>query len=144
MSNGNDEIRWQRERRDSILLVEYQKSQDSAEHHDTLLWTATGLIVTGLIAIFSFAANHQSSLVFPVLGMILSALLWFFVYSFASFRKQKYDRCKEIELELEMKQHSESRSGSQRMVVFLLSALSFIVWLLWLCKELSYRWNGSN
>ncbi len=132
----------ERLRRDRILLIEYQKAQDSAEHHDKLLWSAVGLIATGMASVLFFAASHpavhrasKTRLIFPGIGVVLSCLLNFFVKSFAKFRNQKYELCKIIEHELGMSQHRGSRSGGQQLLVSCVSCLcgvSFFLWLAWL------------
>jgi hypothetical protein len=141
MADG-DEGRWQRERRDRILIAEYQKTQDSAEHHDNLLWIVVALILSGMAAIVTLALKHPSEYVpaadfiFPSLGIILSTLLCFCVYSFGLIRNQKYGRCKAIESELGMAQHRGTGATHQRAVVFILSMGSLIGFLVWLSLEI--------
>jgi len=37
-----------------VLLVEYQAAQESAQHHDNLIWTVTALIWGGMFVLFWF------------------------------------------------------------------------------------------
>jgi hypothetical protein len=132
-------------RNQDVLLVEYQKAQDSAEHHDRLLWVVVGLLVSAIAALFAIPPGHRQPhdslwmrLYPPVLGILLTFLLSYFVYSFASFRRQKYERCKAIERILGMEQHLKLKSPQpgQRHVVYGLSFLFLLVWILRLCWEL--------
>lgn len=122
-----------------VKLVEYQKAQDSAEHHDRLLWQAVGLLTAGMAALVAITGSPPSNQTTfgrfypPVFGIILSGFLVFFVWSFGRFRKQKYDRCKVLESELGMQQHSLSRGTSQRLVVYIFAGFSVVGWLVRLC-----------
>jgi hypothetical protein len=122
-----------------IDLVEYQKTQESAEHHDRLLWGAVGLLTTGMAPLLAVASHKQDSTLArfypPVLGMILSVLLIYFVWSFGTIRLKKYERCKQLELKHKMQQHNSTPRTGQRWVVYTLSGLSFVAWLLRLCWQ---------
>jgi hypothetical protein len=130
-----------------IQLVEYQKAQDSAEHHDALLWTVVGILTSGIAALFGFGLEYYDGkhpkwmfIFLASLGMLLSALITFFVRSFSTIRQQKYGRCREIEESLGMKQHRELRCwGPQRFVVYMVSGIFFIVWLILLYTHLCSR-----
>lgn len=128
---------------EQILLVEYGKAQDSAEHHDTLLWAAISLIVTGMGALVGFslraspaAGRPADKLFFAICGLVLSVLLCFFVWTFAALRNQKYKRCKEIEFRLGMEQHSRTTGHHQVVVVWFLSGVFFGFFLVQLCRIL--------
>lgn len=141
MSNGSaptgDEL--------TILLEEYGKTQESAQHHDTLLWTVVGILFSGIAALFGFALQYfdgehpkwQFGLI-AILGMLSSALISFFVASFAGIRKQKYCRCRQIERRLVMRNHlGLKRWYPQRAVMYTISGLFFLTWLVLLCVRLS-------
>lgn len=97
-----------------VLLVEYQKAQDSAEHHDNLVGSVTslwlgsaifiGFVLSGLA---SRQAAHYKTVLYLViaLGMFLTFLVWTWANRASKLKKLKYDRCKEIEQALGMKQH---------------------------------------
>jgi hypothetical protein len=74
----------------------------------------------------------------PALGIIVSLLLFYFIYSFRSFRNQKYKRCKVIEGLLGMEQHSKLKVPKPRQihVVYALSGVFLLVWLWRICVEL--------
>jgi hypothetical protein len=123
-ANGNDE---HLTRRDEILLAEYQKAQDSAEHHDKLLWSVVGLILSGMTGLVAFAVTRPEAqlsflvrLLLPFLGVAFAILLMLFVRSFAAIRNFKYERCKGIEKELVMEQHLklQLQAPGQRHVVY--------------------------
>lgn len=121
-----------------ILLVEYQKAQDSAEHFDQLLWVVIGLLMTGMAGLLAIPPSDKISCESdwmrfypPVLGIIVSVLLFYFVDSFRAFRRQKYERCKVIEGLLGMEQHSKLKNPKPRQVyvVNVLSGAFLIVWI---------------
>jgi hypothetical protein len=120
-----------------VLLVEYQKAQDSAEHHDNLVGSVTslwlgsaifiGFVLTGL---GSGDAAHYKSVLYPViaLGVFLTVLVWTWAKRAGETKVQKYGRCKEIERTLGMKQHlrvGEARSWQDPAYATLLGLLLF-------------------
>ena len=126
-----------------IRLTEYTKAQDSAEHHDMLLWTVVGILISGMAALFGFALEYYEGhpkwmfTILAVLGMLLNSLICFFVYSFAKIRNLKYERCKRIEKCLGMHQHRALRNGfGQRCVVYSVAGIFFIGWVVWLTCSL--------
>ena len=56
---------------DPALLVEYEKAQDSAQHHDTLVWTVVSFIFSGMLVLLGFVV---SSLDKPQLKDVLYAV----------------------------------------------------------------------
>jgi len=127
-----------------ILLIEYQKAQDSAEHHDRLLWAVVGLLVTGMAALLVVQPGKTACVYRwtrfypPILGIIASFVLFYFVRSLRFFKNEKYKRCKVIERLLGMEQHSKLQSPKLRQVcvVYVLSGISLFVWICRLCGEL--------
>jgi hypothetical protein len=123
-----------------ILLVEYQKAQDSAEHHDnivgsvTSLWLGSaifiGFVLSGLAS--GDAADYKSVLYLViVLGMLLTVLVWTWATRVSELKKQKYERCKEIERILGMEQHlrvGPARRWQDHAYTALLGAL-LLAWL---------------
>ncbi|MBN2101739.1 MAG: hypothetical protein JW716_02625 [Candidatus Aenigmarchaeota archaeon] len=97
-------------REEEILLIEYQKSQDSAQHFDGLFWTVTSIL---LAASFILLGSADKLLLLPeiyqqiiyILGLLLIAVLEFLSFDFTRYTRIKYERCKEIEKHLGMKQH---------------------------------------
>jgi hypothetical protein len=108
-----------RSERLEILLVEYQKAQDSAEHHDALVWEVTTLNWIGSAVLMGFvlsgigshpSASHKLALLsIAFVGIMLSTFVWIWARQFGRFRNEKYSRCKAIEAELGMGQHSSTQ-----------------------------------
>jgi hypothetical protein len=103
--------------RRQILLVEYQKAQDSAEHHDNLVGSVTSLwlgsaILIGFVltALASPEATHFKSVLclVIVLGMFLTILALTWAERAGERKIEKYNRCKEIEELLGMEQHTRT------------------------------------
>ena len=129
----------------NILLSEYQKAQDSAEHHDNLVWTVSSIIIAGMLVLIGLSLDNlaNQSLRFlissiAIFGIILSIFLWKFKYSFKIIKNQKYARCKEIEKNLEMKQHRESKYSERVQTKFyrIILILFILIWIIILLKVL--------
>jgi len=98
-----------------ILLVEYQKAQDSAEHHDgrvsnvTNLWVGTAVLMGFVLsALTSKHGAHDHWWVLMLLGGVgiaLTLMAWAWSERANKLKRQKYARCKELERELGMRQH---------------------------------------
>jgi len=97
---------------DDIELTIYQKAQDSAEHHDKLLWTVTSIMWAGNLALLGFILNNMVSLLsshdnhysYKVLltlcsslGIILMICVKKFAYQFNAIKNEKYEICKQLE-----------------------------------------------
>lgn len=122
-----------------VLLVEYQAAQESAQHHDNLVWTVTTIIWGGTLVLFGFVLggldkpNLQLILTFlSILGIALTIGVWGFALQLNSVKRQKYRRCKDIEELLGMCQHQELKyaTGSQRIVYAIVAMNFIIVWLI--------------
>lgn len=97
------------------LLTEYGKAQDSAEHHDRLVWQVTSILWAANTLLLGFTLSALASgntllsrLISILLAVIGVVLLWMAAVMQTQFRdlkRQKYDRCKEIERTLGLKQH---------------------------------------
>jgi hypothetical protein len=97
------------------LLVEYQKAQDSAEHHDgrvanvTNLWVGTAVLMGFVLnALTTKHAAHDHWWVLVLLaaiGIDLTVMAWLWSERANELKVQKYARCKELELELGLHQH---------------------------------------
>lgn len=128
-----------------VLLVEYQAAQESAQHHDNLIWTVTAIIWGGMLVLFGFVlgnlANANLQLILTLLsiiGLVLTIAVLVFVLQFNLVMRQKYQRCKTIEKLLGMGQHSELKysSGLQKIIyniitVFFVIAWFTVIWLAW-------------
>ena len=122
-----------------VLLVEYQSAQESAQHHDNLVWTVTSIIWGGMLVLFGFVlgnldkANLRHVLtLLSILGIVLTIAVWGFALQLGDVRRQKYIRCKTIEELFGMCQHRELKyaKGSQGLVYGIVMMLFIIVWLI--------------
>lgn len=123
----------------SQFVVEYQKAQDSAQHHDTLAWSSFGVCIAANLALMGFVFKDLQQLdehriIFSlvcVLGITFTLATWIILFMFNNIKRHKYARCKELELILGFQQHlSLQYSGcTQRILV---SIIFFILFLLWL------------
>jgi hypothetical protein len=94
------------------LLVEYEKAQDSAQHHDSLLWTSVSFIFGGMLVLLGFVLDSldkkeaKSILwIVSVLGILLTVVAVLIAFQFNRVKQFKYDRCREIEEQIGGKQH---------------------------------------
>jgi 4-amino-4-deoxy-L-arabinose transferase-like glycosyltransferase len=124
------------------LLVEYQAAQDSAQHHDSLVWTTTGIIWGAGLVLIGFVIENMndprlkvSIIATSVLAILLLVYLWVMALTLGSVRNQKYARCKEIEKVFQFEQHSKLRYPNRSgrifygviMVVFIVSWILIII-----------------
>jgi hypothetical protein len=127
---------------EAALLVEYQTAQESAQHHDTLVWSVTSVMWGGSLVLMGFVlaaprTPESSTLVtiVGVLGVALTLCAWRFAWQFNALKRQKYLRCKQIEAQLHMQQHTNLRwpSGNQRILygVLMLSFVAAWMLLIW-------------
>jgi len=130
-----------------ILLTEYQKSQDSAQHFDNLIWTSAGIsfAAIGGIIISSLESTTYIKIALFVSGIIILIFESVFISIFKQYKNLKYKRCKLIEKKLENNdlkhietmQHNlteiclgNSIKGSgvlYTLITFLLMVLSFLI-----------------
>lgn len=129
-----------------FLLLEYEMAQNSAQHHDGLLWSVSTLTWGVSSVLMGFVLNNLSNtqhsiimLLFCVLGCLIILCAWYFTLQFRSIRNQKYKRCLELEVVFSFNQHtnlkhkksSQTRLYSAVMVLFILTwSLVFIKVLL--------------
>lgn len=137
------------QQKDERLHLQYQTAQGSAQHHDSLAWTTTGivwganLVLLGFVlASFTQGKVKVLSTIMSVLGILLIAAVWRFVRIWQCVRLRKYNVCQQIEEseEFEHSHHlgekSDYPSGEMSLwygvisVAFLLTWLGIIV-MLW-------------
>ncbi len=97
-------------------LVEYQKTQDSAQHHDTLVWSITSLNWVGSALLMGFVLSGLGTaksipqkvalIVVSLVGIVLAMLVWCWARQMRGVKVAKYERCKELEALFGMKQHT--------------------------------------
>ncbi len=125
-----------------ILLKEYEKAQDSAQHHDNLVWSITsvnwvgsGVLMSAVLQGLSRPStffNKTALIGLSTVGILLAVLVWRWTYQMRRVKVSKYLRCKEIETTLGMKQHSDLKyqHASQTRGYGLLMSLFITVWFL--------------
>jgi hypothetical protein len=125
------------------LLVEYQAAQDSAEHHDNLVWTVTSTMWGASLILLGFTFGQIGKpglgaliIIISFLGISLSVFVWIFALQLNNLKRQKYERCRELEEELGLLQHtnhSKHPRGSQRYLYAVIMALFIAAWciVLW-------------
>ena len=125
-----------------VFLVEYQAAQDSAQHHDNLVWTITSLNWVGSAVLIGFVLGKiddaspllakYSLLPITFVGMALTGCVWLWAYQMRGVKLAKYMRCQALERILGMEQHSKLtyKASSQTKTYGLLMALFLLVWAL--------------
>lgn len=94
---------------ESVLLVEYEQAQSSAQHHDSLVWTVSNALWAISLVLFGFMVNILASdvlrcaelflpLVFVtvITGSALPLFAMLFQNQLATVKRHKYLRCKAI------------------------------------------------
>ncbi len=118
-------------------LTEYEMAQNSAEHHDNLVWSVSTLNWGVSSVLLGFVLNNitESSLgivvlLFCLIGIFLILCSWLFARQFRSIRNQKYKRCKELEKELGLVQHTniKHKDGSQSKIYSMIMVLFIVTW----------------
>lgn len=120
------------EERQRALLVEYTAAQNSAQHHDSLVWTTVGLVLSAELILLGFVIqnfnNPQVSWIIILASALALILLVFLLITYSylrSVRNQKYRRCKELEEELNLQQHRKlvykERVGKKSLITVLCS-----------------------
>lgn len=117
------------------FLTEYQASQASAEHHDSLVWTVTSIIWTGNLILLGFVLSNLAqpntrmlSTILCLLGILLVICVCVFALTFADIKRQKYARCKVLEARWGFKQHSQLRYlACVQTVLYVVVTLAFLV-----------------
>jgi hypothetical protein len=123
---------------ETILLAEYNAAQNSAQHHDNLIWTVTSIIWTAnvlLIGAVLGSINKDNlkwlSIALSLLGLILCLSVWRFTWQFHAIVDQKYGRCKEIENKFGvMEQQSKVKYslGKQNKINTFIILLFVVIW----------------
>jgi 1,4-dihydroxy-2-naphthoate octaprenyltransferase len=118
-------------------LLEYEMAQASAEHHDNLVWSVSTLTWGVSSVLLGFVLNNITKnslgvvvLMFCLIGIFLILCSWSFARQFRDLRNQKYKRCKELELELGIIQHTviKYKNGSQTTMYSIIMILFLITW----------------
>lgn len=131
-------------------LLEYEMAQSSAEHHDNLVWSVSTLTWGVSSVLLGFVLNNISKnslgitvLLFCLIGIFLILCSWSFARQFRDLRNQKYNRCKQLELELGINQHRmiKYKNGSQTTMYSIIMILFLITWSVVFIKVLGSFWG---
>ncbi|MGA7442212.1 MAG: hypothetical protein WBW82_08590 [Candidatus Sulfotelmatobacter sp.] len=80
----------------------YEQCQQSAEHHDTLLWEVTYIVWGSTLLLLGFVLEAIGQhpllcLITSLLSIFMTVMVHSFTGTFAKIRDYKYDICKKIE-----------------------------------------------
>ncbi|WP_145440912.1 hypothetical protein [Gimesia chilikensis] len=123
------------------LLVEYSAAQSSAEHHDKLVWTLTSYSWTASFALYGIATEYLKAeyhktfkILACIFGVALILAAWHFAKQYREIKNSKYNRCKEIESLLGMRQHQATekihKKRSQLLYLKEMTILFVFIWVL--------------
>ncbi len=128
-----------------IIAVEYQKAQDSAEHHDSLVWTTTSIIWGASLVLLGFVLQaitpgKESPLIhikilmtlICIFGIMLIRVVCKCMNIFAKVREKKYEKCKELELSLGFSQHRKMEyypKGKMRLLYVTITRWFYVIWV---------------
>lgn len=128
------------------FLIEYQTAQESAQHHDNLVWTITSIIWGASLILLGLILNqlHSNDLkyILTLLILLIMTLIifaWKFSFDLNNIKNQKYKRCKEIESKFNMNQHTNLNytSGFQKLIYNGITVFYIIIWVV----ILIYIWS---
>lgn len=129
------------EQSEEVSRLTYETAQQSAEHHDTVLWEATYIVwgsTTLLLGFVLEAINQQPFLCLITAGLsiFMTIMVLVLVLSFRKVRNRKYAICQEIEgaLSFKWKQHQEMEAptypkGKQTRWYIAATVVFVLVWL---------------
>ena len=95
------------------------------------MWGAS-LILLGFV--LQHIDNPQLThivLLVSILGILMNVKVWVYTHQLAAVKNHKYDRCKVIESQLGLKQHStlDYASGRQKLFYSAVMILFIVVWV---------------
>ena len=124
-------------------LLEYEMAQNSAEHHDNLVWSVSTITWGVSSVLLGFVLNNITKdslgvvvLLFCLIGIFLILCSWLFARQFRDLRNQKYKRCKKLEAELGISQHTmiKYKDGSQTSMYSIIMVLFLVTWSVVIAK----------
>jgi hypothetical protein len=149
LSNGTDQTPRQPEPEGAaVALAEYAAAQDSAQHHDSITWTVISIVWGASLVLMGFILSNLKDqplrpllTVLCILGILLTACVWYARGKLNEIKKQKYERCKELEKVLGMKQHTvlQYPKGHIGSALAIMSIAFILAWLtvlfsIWCCQ----------
>jgi len=123
-------------RKEQILLTEYKKSQDSAEHFSTLAWTVISIFLAGSFLLITKVSNMSKCIAIysSILSLASTIVVWYFVMDFRGLMKIKYERCKEIEKYFKiLDQHTRTKYYKRIPQKYFIAVLMLLLILFWVC-----------
>lgn len=136
---------------DEELLAEYQAAQNSAQHHDTIIWSINSVVWGASLLLLGFLLNRSPDpsmklivTLVSILGILLIIKVWTYTFQLAELKRQKYNRCKEIEEKFNLQQHRNVKwkSGRQKFLYSAVMLLFIVIWIVvawtylkpWICQ----------
>jgi hypothetical protein len=123
----------------NYVLTEYEKAQDSAEHHNTIMWN---LIYIGIgLSLFILYKVHTEN--YPIEGEMLAfgaVILAYFSYIIFRSNKNKYIKykvCKEIEEKNKILLGQHKKAGLNAFSYFILNSIISGIFLAYFYSILS-------
>ena len=121
------------------LLEEYRAAQESAHHHDNLIWTTSGIVWAGNFVLLGYAVDRsfpQADRLVPfgcLLGFLLTLAMWRVAFVWNEVKNVKYQRCREIETQFGMRQHRNVEAiypqGEMKVWYAMVSAAIAAAWI---------------
>ena len=129
------------------LIEEYKLAQSSAEHHDKLLWSTSGLVWGASLILLGYVSKDHSlsnkgiPIVFvSLLGIALTIAVWWMTYIWNTVMGIKYKRCQQIEEELGLHQNIDLEKvypkGRMKWLYAVVSIFFLWTWLTILLNNL--------
>ncbi|MBI4020919.1 MAG: hypothetical protein HY369_01615 [Candidatus Aenigmarchaeota archaeon] len=125
---------------EDAALAEYAAAQASAEHHDNLAWSATGILWVASTVLLGFVLQVMSEgkttertllLLVAIFGLLLTVVVWWITKVMRDVKTQKYQRCKAIEEAYGMHQHTDLQYPRRVQFILYTVVLGFLafIWL---------------
>lgn len=120
-----------------IKLAEYNATQNSAQHHDNLMWTVTSILLVSSIGLRALiedplSTNCEVRFVIGIMNVLLLLGLFIFARGFREIKITKYKRLRELERDLGMKQHLnvyETYTPRMNRYFYFLIFVIIVVWV---------------
>lgn len=125
---------------DQKAVAEYKAAQDSAQHHDNLLWYVSSIVWAGNLVLLGSVLQRPregerpfQTFAVALFCICLNLFVWGAAALLRSIRNWKYRRCQEIEEDLNFRQHRELELkypvGLMWTLYSIVIMLFLVVWL---------------
>jgi hypothetical protein len=151
------------ERTRRLLILEYEQAQESAEHHDSLMWEVTSIIWGAATLLIGFIVeaicngNIAVQMVISataVLGLVLTWFSYYLIRRNNQRMNELYLVCQRIECKLSLQYsiHCEAKKtaherkwvGAQKRLYLIISIFFSVVWLLILALSIACAVRGAQ